>query len=240
MIYAILSDIHANYTALKAVLDYIAVNTKKSINLIILGDIIDYGPRPNETIKLLMESNIAFIIMGNHENSLLTRDYTKFSSARGIESLKYTESILNEQSKKFITHIKTGILETYIDNRSVLLVHGDLNNIFWGEMNNNEKTKEIYSKFDFVLSGHTHIPCLSEMFYYVDNAAYRNKKKTCFINPGSVGQPRNHSNLAQFCLVDFETQQIHFEKVPYDIETEMSFFQNTIDPFYKERLKLGV
>ena len=68
----------------------------------------------------------------------------------------------------------------------------------------------------------------------------RNKKKTVFINPGSVGQPRNLNNKAQFAVLDTETEEIKFEKIVYDVADEQRHFDGAVDEFYKTRLKDGV
>ena len=77
-------------------------------------------------------------------------------------------------------------------------------------------------------------------YYYVDNIEYRNKKRTMFINPGSVGQPRNHNPRAQFVLWDTETDEFKMCAVDYDIEREQKAFSDKIDSFYKKRLLTGV
>lgn len=119
-------------------------------------------------------------------------------------------------------------------------MHGDLNDIYWGRMKKEEMEKEIYASFDFVLSGHTHIPHYHECFYPADQPQFRNLKKTIFINSGSVGQPRNHNNQSQFCVIDFSTEWVCFEKVDYDFQKEGSYFSEQVDSFYKERLKSGI
>jgi predicted phosphodiesterase len=239
--YAILSDIHANVTSLKAVLTYIDTKyVEQEVKFILLGDFINYGPRPNETIEILKRLNLFAVIIGNHEDSLIHNEYSRFSSQRGIDSLKYTDSLLNPESKAFIELNKLGVKEIVVENKKVLLVHGDLTDIFWGKMTRAEMEKEIYSSFDFVFSGHTHIPFFSEIFYDSHRQQYRFKKKTIFVNPGSLGQPRNHNNMAQFCIVDFSSESLYFEKVSYDIKLESTYYSDHIDPFYKKRLKLGV
>ena len=241
MKFAILSDIHANLTALETVFDYIDNKyINEEVRLIILGDLINYGPRPNETIDLIKKRDPFALILGNHEQSFKTGEVTRFSSKRGIESLKFTATILNSHSKDFIALYNRGTLELEIANRKVLLVHGDLTDVFWGKMNKEEMEKKIYARFDFVLSGHTHIPHFVEIFYFSNRPLYRNKRKTIFINPGSVGQPRNHNNCAQFCITDFSTECICFKKIIYNIGKETSYFSNNIDSFYKKRLEAGI
>ena len=68
----------------------------------------------------------------------------------------------------------------------------------------------------------------------------RNKKKCIFINPGSVGQPRNHNNRAQYCLLDVITGNIEMRKVEYDIQSEMDAFDGSVDDFYRIRLRDGI
>lgn len=240
MIFAFLSDIHANLTALKAVLSHIDGNYGKRIKLILLGDFINYGPRPNEVIELLKKRDLAYVIIGNHENSFLSNEFSRFSSIRGVEALKYTSSILSKDAKTFILQYNTGFLNIEVGKHNILLVHGDLSDVFWGNMSPQESLKNIYTQYDYVFSGHTHIPNFTEIFFPVQNITLRNKKKTSFINPGSVGQPRNQNPNAQYCLVDFNLSRICFEKVPYDIEKEMTYYDENIDLYYKLRLKLGV
>ena len=70
---------------------------------------------------------------------------------------------------------------------------------------------------------------------------YRNKKRTIFLNPGSVGQPRNHNPRAQYLFVDTEKEIFHFNSVEYDVEYEQSLYEGAnIDNFYKIRLKNGI
>ena len=240
MKFVILSDIHANVTALEAVFQYIETKYKEHIKFLILGDFINYGPRPNEAIAILKQLGAFSIILGNHENAYLTKEVSRFSSQRGVDSLKHTISLLNADSKEFISKHNRGTCDIVIDNRRILLVHGDLSDIYWGKMKKEEMEREIYASYDFVLSGHTHIPHYHEYFYPVNQPSLRNLKKTIFINSGSVGQPRNHNNQSQFCVLDFSTEWICFEKVDYDIKREVTFFSDKVDSFYKERLLLGV
>ena len=84
------------------------------------------------------------------------------------------------------------------------------------------------------------MPHFFEKYYKTDNCEYRNRKKTIFINPGSLGQPRNHNPMAQFALLDTETEQIVFEKILYDVEKEQRDYTGEVDEFYKTRLRSGV
>lgn len=240
MILAVFSDIHANLSALQACHNDLLTRAKNS-KLIILGDYIDYGTRPNETIDYIEGLEPFLILRGNHENAIVQRDYSRFSSARGVSSLKYTASILTQKSEDFVKkHPDASIEIKDENNKSVLFIHGDLSDPFWGKMSRDEMADDRYMTYDIVISGHTHIPNFTEVFYTCNNPEMRNVKKTIFLNPGSVGQPRNHCAYAQYLTIDTETEYVSFNKVAYDIEAEQKYYGNEFHVFYKDRLGRGL
>ena len=237
----ILSDIHGNLNALKEVITYI--KDKKLDALALLGDFIDYCPHSNEVVELISELNLPVLcnIRGNHERAILNDDYTRFSSPRGAESAKYTKSILTEKTFEYLTNktIPSGKYEFSIEDKKILAVHGTLEDEFWGKF---DCTKDLsaYSAYDIVLMGHSHRPVYYEAFFSCDNKATRNQKKTIFINPGSVGQPRNLNNNSQFAIFDTKTEYCELIKLPYNICEEQKAFSDKIDNFYKTRLEAGI
>jgi predicted phosphodiesterase len=98
----------------------------------------------------------------------------------------------------------------------------------------------VYATNDYVLSGHTHVPHLIEAFFPVDRPEMRNQKKVIFLNPGSVGQPRNHNPRSHYAVLDPLTGEIHMNRVPYDIEAEIAAYPDGFDEFYRIRLRVGV
>ena len=233
----LLSDIHANLNALKAVRENLE---KQQVEYCLLGDYIDYGPRPNEVIMELNQINPLVKLAGNHENSLMKNDLAKFATDRGPQSLLYTKSILNNKSNIFLSSLSYAPVELILYDKKILFIHGDFSDVFWGKMNYEEMKKETYKSYDFVISGHTHVPHLIDMYYNDNNPSKRNQKRVTFLNPGSVGQPRNHNNMAQYVEMDLERESISFIKVPYDFENEKLYFSNEIDEFYKNRLSEGI
>ena len=238
----IMSDIHGNLSALEAVLKQ--ENSRQIEGMILLGDLIDYGPRSNEVIKRIQEiskSQIKVNIWGNHEKAIMESDDSRFSSERGKKSMAYTSRQLSENSKNYLEQEmrKEGYSEFELEGKKCLAVHGSREDFFWKSISHEER-KEEYAAYDIVFSGHSHIPHYFEHFYPMENSVYRGKKKTVFINPGSVGQPRNHNPNAQYAVLDTETMTVRMCGVSYDIEKEMDLYSEEIDYFYKERLKLGV
>lgn len=241
----ILSDIHANLSALNAVIEHFTQNYTVD-GVVFLGDLVNYGMRPNETIErfegLSQQVKIVCALRGNHDDAMLhpEKHLSHFSTDRGRSALNVMTSMINDHSKQFIkTHLHNdGCMVCEIASRKILCVHGDIEKPLWGKMQ--DTNNAAYNKFDYVLSGHSHKPHLIEEFFDADNSDLRGKKKTTFINPGSVGQPRNHNQRAQYVYLDIETQTIHFNAVAYDIDREMSLYNNQIDTFYKTRLKKGI
>lgn len=238
----ILSDIHGNKSALQSVLKDAE---GKYEGIILLGDIIDYGPHSNEVIGIMkgLSGQIPVLcnIRGNHEQAIIEDDYIRFSSERGIQCAKNTRKELKEKSWEYITQemADNGLYEFSIDGKVCLAVHASLEDIYWKALDISQDL-ERYKIYDYVFTGHSHVPHFFEIYYEINDLVHRNKKKTMFINPGSVGQPRNHNPMAQYAILNIETENILLLKTEYDIQTEQSDFSAAIDRFYKERLETGI
>ena len=239
----LLSDIHANVTALEAVLNNIKTYVKFDAYAI-LGDLVNYGPRPNEVIEIVQNLSKPIIVnlWGNHEYSIFGGSLERFATDRGRAVLRYTNSILSEQSRSYLdTSLDhKGYCEKDIDENSFLFIHGNLDDPYWGKFGVDRMEDERYAQYDYVISGHSHIPHYVEHFFPSENREYRNKKRTVFINPGSIGQPRNHNPYAQYGILDTDTGNYEHRCVRYNVEEEKKMFSNNIDKFYKERLTLGI
>lgn len=239
----LLSDIHGNLSALQSVIR----DFSKKYNpdgIIILGDIINYGMRPNEVIQVIRDIPVPVIanISGNHEKAILDGDTSHFSTERGIRLLEHTRQILRPDSVDYIKKhcVPSGFLEFDADGKRILLVHGNAGDPYWGKIDEKDFSNTIYSNYEYVFSGHTHIPHLFEKFYNMENPGYRDRKRTIFINPGSVGQPRNHNPEAQYAYVDTVSEIFHFNATGYDISTEQSLYPDYLDSFYSTRLSNGI
>lgn len=240
----ILSDIHANVTAFDTVMRQVTQHHGDELFMVDLGDNIGYGMRPNEILDRirLLERRLLVNLVGNHERAVLGLDIDRFSTERGKESCRYTREILESMQLDYIRkEMSASPVETDINGYHILFVHGDLTDPFFGKMTASEMGKDIYSKYDYVISGHSHIPGMKTQCFVDDsNIALRGKKRTVFINPGSVGQPRNHNPSAQYCVLDLDAGSVWFNAVPYDIEAETRLYKGEIDYFYRDRLKMGV
>lgn len=240
--YAILSDIHGNLHALLKIME--DLNKQDIKGIFLLGDLIDYGMQSNEVVEYFkhdFSGNILCNIWGNHEKAILTSDYSKFSSNRGVESAKYTNSQLSENVKNYLNKelIQEGYYEFEIGGKNILAIHGSLLDPFWKAIFP-ENLNGDYSSYDIVISGHSHYPHFFQKFYDVDNEEMRNKKVVCFINPGSVGQPRNHNSFAQYGVIDMSTMSVNLNAVKYPKKKAMDLYDGSVDDFYRKRLEKGI
>lgn len=238
--YAILSDIHGNLLALKEVIS----NFNDIDFIILLGDLIDYGMQSNEVVEYIKDNLSSMIICniwGNHEKAILTENFNQFSSKRGVDSAKYTASRLSDETRDYLNDelIHEGKYEFEITGKNVLAIHGSLIDSYWkaifpDNLNGN------YMNYDIVLSGHSHYPHVFQKFYEVDNPEMRDKKAVLFINPGSVGQPRNHNPNACYAVLDTDSMNIELKSVKYPKEKAMNLYDGSIDDFYRKRLYNGI
>ncbi len=240
--YAVLSDIHGNLYALEAVVTDMA--SFEIEGAILLGDLIDYGMQSNEVVEYLRDRfpyKILCNIWGNHERAVMCSDFQRFSSQRGVESAKHTAEILTDRTKYYLDSemLSDSSFEFLLDGLKCLAVHGSMDDPCWKAVFP-DKVNGDYRKYDIVFSGHSHYPHVFTKFYDAEDKERRNKHAVMFINPGSVGQPRNHNPHAQYMIFDAVQRNIAVRSVPYDVESAMELFNGSIDMFYRDRLEKGI
>ena len=239
--YAVLADIHGNMYALQRVLD--DMNQFEIEGVILLGDLIDYGMQSNEVVNYLnYDFNYKIIcnIWGNHERAIIFDDYKGFSSQRGVECAKYTASILEEKTRDYLDSSmnRDGKQDFQLYGLDCLAIHGSLQDSFWKSISP-EDVRGDYQKYDLVFSGHSHYSHVFKTLYDVEDITRRNKHAVMFINPGSVGQPRNHNPNAQYALID-ENFNVQLRSVKYEVDKAMALYDSKVDLFYRDRLEFGV
>ncbi len=248
MRYAIISDIHGNLEALTSVLAHIRKRQIKDI--ICLGDVVGYGPRPVECAELVME-NCSVSLKGNHDEALI--EGVCFFNAVAREAIEWTRkcfSDANLPNQQELLEFMTNLPLTYnLDNYS--FVHGSpldptTDYIFLQDLVFEEKKfNDIFASFDNLLfTGHTHVPCvITESFeaFSLEKLGYKYQKesKKAIINVGSVGQPRDKDPRA--CYVEVIEDIVFFHRVPYDFnKTCQEILDNpNLDKFLGKRLLTG-
>jgi diadenosine tetraphosphatase ApaH/serine/threonine PP2A family protein phosphatase len=158
MRYAIFTDIHANLEALEAVLGKIdELAQEKPVDQIwFLGDLVGYGPNPNECIVKLRERTDV-IIAGNHDWAAVGKiDLEDFSEAARI-SAEWTAAQLTEEHRMFLM----GLPER-IEKGDFLLVHGSPYGPLWEYLTSEVLAERSFQQFTnrYCLVGHTHVPVI--------------------------------------------------------------------------------
>lgn len=168
MRYAVFTDIHANLEALEAVLAKIDELAKeKSIDQIwFLGDLVGYGPNPNECITKLRERTDV-IIAGNHDWAAVGKiDLEDFSAAARI-SAEWTAEQLTEEHRTFLAE-----LPERIEIDECTLVHGSPYGPLWEYLTSEVLAERSFQYFSsrFCFVGHTHVPVIFQQPDAIANA----------------------------------------------------------------------
>ncbi len=238
----IISDVHGNLSALDAVL-VDAEHRYHPDTMMLLGDSIDYGMRSNEVIERMSSLSIPIVcsVWGNHEASILQQRFDRFSTHRGEESARFTASRLTDRACAWLMKLggESGMRTFACHGYRILVVHGSIADPLWGTIGPVSTDHESYKDYDMVFSGHSHIPHMFDILVPEVGSPLRGKRVIRFINPGSVGQPRNHDPRASYAIWDTE-RGVCLEAVRYDVEYEQSFYDGSIDDFYRTRLAQGV
>ncbi len=219
---AIISDIHSNVVALNAVLDNI--NNIDCDKIICLGDLVGYGPHPNEVIEKINELEIP-TVMGNYDEAVgFYLPYcgcyidSKVKLLQSQNSLHWTAENTKEENKILLRNLSEE-LEYEFKGKHVSAFHGSPSSINeYIYSNQQDRLQEILQEIntDILLLGHTHIPFI----HWVGEKV--------IINPGSVGKPKDGDNRACYVLLELnEKINVEIKRVPYDIDKVITDINQT-------------
>lgn len=215
----VITDIHANFSALESVLavagDYQAVWC--------LGDLVGYGPDPNECIARVRELPNLVCVLGNHDAAAIEKIDDNAFNADARLVISWTRKTLTPASVEFLNSLP----ETQVQG-DVTLVHGSPRQPVWEYLLDTRTATQNFEFFDtpFCFVGHTHLPVL----YYLgddsrtarliipENSTQMALAPRTIINPGSVGQPRDRDARAAYAIFDTEQNLWEFHRVDYEIE----------------------
>ncbi len=214
----VISDIHANITALEAVLaDAGAFDAAWC-----LGDLVGYGPDPNECVALIRTLPQLACVIGNHDAAVLHQIDTESFNPEARQAITWTQRALNQASINFLSSLPERIVE---DN--VTLTHGSPRHPVWEYLLDTRAATSNFSYFDtpFCLVGHTHLPVFFTLLDGNSSARLNipepNNQFTLqprgIVNPGSVGQPRDRDPRASYAIIDPESVIWEYRRIKYDI-----------------------
>jgi diadenosine tetraphosphatase ApaH/serine/threonine PP2A family protein phosphatase len=215
----VISDIHANLPALEAVLEDARGKWDK---IWCLGDLVGYGPNPNECVALL-HTHEHISLSGNHDWAALGKlDINDFNE-EARKAARWTKDVMTAETREFLEALPP---KRVIDEFT--MAHGSPRHPIWEYIIDYETALENFAHFDtpYCLVGHTHIPILlaekGSLEIAVFNPSYNEtiylEDTRLIINPGSVGQPRDSDPRAAYAILDKEELTWEFYRVDYPIE----------------------
>jgi predicted phosphodiesterase len=237
---AVLSDIHSNLAALQAVWD----DLPQVDEVWVLGDIVGYGPQPNEVIRALQEMG-ARSVLGNHDGAAIGTVDPKYFNSDAAEAIRWTAEVIDPNARAYL-----GSLPERRREGELTAVHGSPRDPVWEYIMTPGVAAANLDAFEtrMCLFGHTHIPIVfcAEGDRRVDvippdlDGPIRIDAARSLLNPGSVGQPRDGNPAASYMLLDLESATAEFRRVAYDIErTQRLMQQEGLPPRLALRLAYG-
>jgi len=226
---ALLSDVHANFEALDAVLR--DVDRRGIPDILFLGDAVGYGPDPNECVDLLVE-RCKVLLAGNHDRAAIGLQDISYFNIYARNAIEWTMKVLTEKNRGIIG---SWPFEEEMKDEDVLLVHSTPKEPSeWHYLLTLWDAETNFQYFDnkFCFLGHSHQPFViekvpsGELVTHKDGTRIREGSRY-IINTGSVGQPRDGDPRACYAVMNGE--DIDIVRVSYDIASVQ-------DKMKKERL----
>ncbi len=215
----VISDIHANYTALEAVLK----DAGQVDETWCLGDLVGYGPDPNMVVEQIRETSNLTCLIGNHDVSVTGKmPYDTFNNdAR--RALILHEKVLTADNMDFLRSLPPTIKV----HGDATLAHGSPRDTLWEYVLNTLTARLNFDHFDtpWCFIGHSHIQCLFVMDESSDHINLGtpsleqpiNLRPRMILNPGSVGQPRDRDARAAYAIYDTEARTWQAHRVEYNV-----------------------
>ena len=238
MRYLILSDIHANWEALSAVL---ADSDGKYDKILNCGDLVGYGPDPNAVVDWA-RANTAAGIRGNHDKSCVGLEDLEWFNPVAKMSAIWTSKTLTEVNREYLRRLPAGPLSV----SDFQILHGspaDEDEYLVTQQEAGYVASLVHTPISFF--GHTHLQGgfllhRNGVKLLAPYAFQLEPDSRYLVNPGSVGQPRDHDPEAAYAIYTPAQRLVEFGRVPYDIETTQRKIMNAgLPDMLAHRLMVG-
>jgi len=217
MLYGIIADIHGNLEALEVVLHEL----RGVAQIISLGDLVGYGPNPNEVVEKICSLGIPSVA-GNHDKAAVGEMNLEWFVDHAKEALIWTREQLTVTSSQFL-----GSLPLTLEFEDFQIVHGSLRSPLEEYIETFAEAVpnlELMTK-SLLFVGHTHRPIYVvqraegyDGWRLKDNQIIRvSEYQKVLINPGGVGQPRDGDPRASFGVYDSEKREFTLHRVEYNV-----------------------
>ncbi len=255
MAHAVISCLHANLAAFEAVLDDIDQQGIETITC--LGDLVGYGPQPNEVVELVRERAIPTcqgcwdedIIDGL--NACECSYPSQLAERRGHLAHQWTAERMTDENKAFLASLPTSLRRDRL-----LFVHGSPNSQHEYLLPNMDAFAALErvetAGAETLFCGHTHQPYVRELrngsiHVRLQNASSHsagehelNLPMRRIVNAGSVGEPRHGSTSATYVIHNDATDEVEIKEVSYDVgRTCQAIVEAGLPPVFAWRLSHG-
>ncbi len=215
----VISDIHANFTALQAVLQ----DAGPAEETWCLGDLIGYGPDPNAVVEQVRELPQLTCMLGNHDVAVLGRMAFEAFNGDARRSLNWAEKVLSADNMDFLRSLPHNAKV----RGEVTLAHGSPRDPIWEYVLNTLSARLNFEHFTtpYCFVGHSHIQSMFQLDANKDRVSMQIVKPgeavalipRAIVNPGSVGQPRDRDPRAAYAIYDSEKNTWEGRRVEYNI-----------------------
>jgi predicted phosphodiesterase len=240
---AVLSDIHANLPALEAV----RADLTNIDQVWVLGDIVGYGPQPNEVILALQELG-ARSVLGNHDGAAIGEVDARYFNPDARAAIEWTAKVVDGNSRTYLA-----TLPPVRRDGDLTAVHGSPRDPVWEYITSRAVASDNFEHFEtrLCLFGHTHLPVVYrvadggvEALPGLPGEVVRLGESRALLNPGSVGQPRDGLPDAAYAVLetasDSGSDVMTFHRVRYDVDRTQRMMRDVGLPArLVERLRYG-
>ncbi|MEM7481287.1 MAG: metallophosphoesterase family protein [Acidobacteriota bacterium] len=247
MKYLILSDMHGNWEALRAVL---AHSRRKRVHAVLmLGDVVGYGAAPNQTVEgVLGLSPKTWAIRGNHDKVVAGLQEGGNFNLAALQAARWTTERLTARNLRYVRDLPEGPVQVTdelaichgspLDEDAYVLSDFDAFEVFSG------------TSSPITFFGHTHVTSAFwtthsgvqvEALRGTTGRLELSPDARYLINPGSIGQPRDRDPRAAYMIYDSDRRVVRWYRVPYSVEAAQRRIVNAgLPPLLAERLALGM
>jgi len=215
----VISDVHANYTALEAVL-----NDAGSVDETwCLGDLVGYGPDPNAVVEQIRETPNLTCILGNHDVAVIGKIPFDVFNGGARRTLEYHEKVLTASNMEFLHSLPSNLKV----RGQASIVHGSPRDSVWEYILNTLSARLNFDHFTtpWCFVGHSHLQCMFQLDVKSDRVSLGQTKPgepiqlmpRAILNPGSVGQPRDRDPRAAYAIYDTDDYSWEPRRVEYNI-----------------------
>ncbi len=240
MRYAIISDVHGNIESLERAFSLMEPEDQ----VLCLGDIVGYGPNPNECIALL-RTRLQHAVLGNHDLAALENFGVEYFNDAARAAIAWTQKVLNDESRAWLNSLSYEI--RYPD---FLMVHGAPVNYFEYILDKRTASKAFaLTDAPLVFIGHTHIAeyWVSEPDGTVGHRHMQHggelrleEGRRYIVDVGSIGQPRDLNPEASFVFYDPQSRKVEWVRYPYPIrEVQDKIHEAHLPEYLAMRLESG-